>query len=387
MTTRQLTAQDEAELYALARYAFNLPSTPNRDQAFQSLYDHSAAFGTGEPLDSGFLSTKFDVNFHGTTYAMRGIGYVASYPEASGKGSIGQLMTAAFDEMQQHKVTVSYLAPFSSTFYRRFGYEDAFTMTTHTIAARDFPRIAKSPATVVRTPFADAIPAMSAIYANQSATKKGGVIREDWWWDNIRVHRPQYEVALAYLNDAVSGYIIYSRNYPTLTVHESFANDVASLRALWRFIGAHQTAFEDFSIQTADPELQYDFVPEARHLKTTIAPYMMARIVDVADFLNRYPYQIDALAPVILEITDDNIVANNGKWQLAIADGQGQMARVSDETPSDIQLRQEQLVQASFGVRSLQQLAALERVSGEASAIAQLSAAFKHERSQLYDYF
>ena len=88
MTVQLLQAAQEAEFYALARYAFNKPQSPNRDAAFASLYAHSDVWGIGEPLQSGLLSTNFAVDFAGVNYKMSGIGYVASYPEAGGNGGV-----------------------------------------------------------------------------------------------------------------------------------------------------------------------------------------------------------------------------------------------------------------------------------------------------------
>lgn len=388
MTVRQLTNEDEAEFYALARYAFNKPQSPTRDAAFASLYAHSAAWGSGTPLASGLLGTHFTVDFSGVTYKMSGIGYVASYPEAGGNGGITAIMHEAFADMRQNGETLSYLAPFSASFYRRFGYEGAFDQVTHRLDAADFPKVPRPNAavSVMRLPFATAIPLMQEVYGRNRVATRGGLQRADWWWQNLTTHYPKREVAVSMLGEHPTGYVIYERAGDTFVLHEMFHDDLDALIALGRFVSAHRSAFAKFVYTTGNPASLHDLFPEPLVLHTSVAAYMMARIVDVADFLRRYPYQVSDLAPVVIEILDDFIPENAGLWQLAIDDGQVAFERVSGKTPQ-VSLSEQQLVKASFGVRSLRDSYSLGLIDGDAYTISALSDVFLAQQTQLYDYF
>ena len=385
--TYQFTAKDERAFYALARYAFHKPQSPTRDATFASLFAHSLGWGSGEPLSSGFLGTNFTVDLSGTAYKMSGVGYVASYPEATGKGGITALMHHAFTDMRAQGITLSYLAPFSTTFYRRFGYENAFVQATHTLAASDLPKFPlPADVTVTRATLNEVIDAISPVYLRNAAITHGGVRRERWWWENMATHYPEREVAVAWLGDHATGYVIYQREDREFIVHEWFFDDLPAMQALGHFIVGHKTAFEKFTYLTGDPDLLYDLVPESRHLSTTIAPYMMARIVDVADFLQRYPYQASDLAPVVMQINDDFIPENTGLWQLQIDDGTTQLTKLTQGEPM-VTLSEQELVKASFGVRSLRSAYTLGLVDGDPFTVATLSDLFLQKPSQLYDYF
>lgn len=388
MSVRQLTQDEEADYYTLARYAFNKPSSPHRDAAFASLFAHSAAFGSGEPLASGLLGTHFAVDFSGVTYKMSGIGYVASYPEAGGNGGITALMHAAFAKMRAKGETLSYLAPFSATFYRRFGYEGAFDQVTHRLAASDCPKVPRPNAavTVRRMPYQQAIALMQEVYGRNRVATRGGLLREAWWWENLAEHYPKREVAVAMLGERPTGYVVYERAGDTFIIHEMFHDDLDALIALSRFVSAHRTAFAQFVYTTGNPESLHDLLPEPGVLHTSVASFMMARIVDVADFLQRYPYQISDLAPVTIGIQDDFIPDNAGVWQLAIDDGQVSFNKADQLTPQ-VQLTIQQLVKATFGVRSLRDLYSLGLIDGDAYTITSLSDAFLAQQTQLYDYF
>ncbi|WP_461215047.1 GNAT family N-acetyltransferase [Lacticaseibacillus sp. GG6-2] len=388
MTVKRLTHDQEQEFYALARYAFNKPQSPHRDAAFASLFAHSDAWGIGEPLQSGLLSTHFAVDFSGVTYKMSGIGYVASYPEAGGNGGITAIMHEAFAQMRKNGETLSYLAPFSATFYRRFGYEGAFDQVTHSLAARDMPKLPRTNAAihVQRRRFAAAIPAMQAIYGRNKVATRGGVLRADWWWLNMADHYPAREVAVAMMGERPIGYLVYERAGDTFILHEVFYDDLTALIALGRFVSAHRSAFAQFVYTTGNPESLHDLFPEPGVLKTTVAPYMMARIVDVQDFMQRYPYQVSDLAPLIFAISDDFIPENSGLWQLAIDDGKVGFKAVTEGTPA-VKLSEQQLVKATFGVRSLRDAYSLGLIDGDAYTIAAISDIFINHQTQLYDYF
>ncbi|WP_125703831.1 GNAT family N-acetyltransferase [Lacticaseibacillus daqingensis] len=386
---RRLVAEDEAAFYALARYAFHKPQSETRDRAFASLYAHSAAWAVGTPLQSGLLGTHFEVDLSGVTYKMSGVGYVSSYPEASGHGGISAIMQQAFADMRANGETLSYLAPFSSTFYRRFGYEGAFDQVTHTIAARDLPKVPRVSAavTVARVPFRAAIEAMAAVYGRSKDATRGGLRRADWWWSNMADHYPNREVAVAMLGERPTGYVIYERDGDTFRILEQFHDDLDALLALARFITAHRTAFAQFVYTTGNPESLHDLLPEPGALTTTVRAYMMARIVDVQDFMQRYPYQVSDLAPVVIAIQDDFLPANAGLWQLAINDGQVTFERATSTATPALRLSIEQLVKVSFGVRTLRDASNLGLIDGDAFTIASVGDAFLQRQTQLYDYF
>ncbi|KRM72021.1 GNAT family N-acetyltransferase [Lacticaseibacillus brantae] len=383
----QFTSKDERPFYDLVQYAFNKPQTPTRDATFASLFAHSLGWGSGQPLHSGFLATKFTVDLAGTAYQMAGVGYVASYPEASGQGEITALMHQAFSDMRMAGMTLAYLAPFSSQFYRRFGFEHAFGQATHTLPAAALPQFdAPHDVLVTREPLLESITAISPVYLRNSAVTHGAVRREQWWWENLVTHYPSRELAVARMGDHVTGYMIYERLESHFVIHELFFDDLPSLQALGHFVDGHQNMFADVTYVTGNVRPLYDLVPESTALTTTVKPYMMARIVDVADFLARYPYQVSDLAPVLLQINDDFISENDGLWQLQIDDGQVTFQKVVSGEPS-VTLDIRELVKAAFGVRSLRSAYALGQIDGDPFTVATVSELFTQKPSQLYDYF
>ena len=120
-------SQTEA-MFKLAAYAFNKEPTVDYREFFARLADHSWNYGVfvDGMLASQVMCTPFAVNYFGTEYKMGGIGYVASYPEYRGLGGIKDTMKMILADMKKDGFALSYLAPFSYNFYRKFGYEQVF---------------------------------------------------------------------------------------------------------------------------------------------------------------------------------------------------------------------------------------------------------------------
>lgn len=78
--------------------------------------------GTGEMM-STFTITDFTVRFDGHACKMGGVGGVATLPQYRRQGGIRGCFQAALPDMYASGYDFSYLYPFSTAYYRKFGYE------------------------------------------------------------------------------------------------------------------------------------------------------------------------------------------------------------------------------------------------------------------------
>ena len=83
-----------------------------------------AAFdeGSGEMMSS-FIINDYDVRFDGHACKMGGIGGVATLPQYRRRGGIRGCFQEALPDMYASGYDLSYLYPFSTAYYRKFGYE------------------------------------------------------------------------------------------------------------------------------------------------------------------------------------------------------------------------------------------------------------------------
>lgn len=387
---KNLSAKDFESMYALTLYAFNKLDDPTRKESFETLYNHSKAWGlfSQGQLQSAMMGTPFEVNFHGAQYSAMCVGYVASYPEYGGKGSISQLMHAAFKEWQTQKVTLSYLAPFSYPFYRRFGYEQAFSLYEYQVLGQDLPKVKPVDPDAIqikRKPLTEALNEIGPFFNHHPQNQAGGVVREQWWWQYLTIKHPNWETALAYTNDKLSGYVIYSRDVPAFNIHELFSANPDSTLAIWQFINKHQSGFDTFNFASSDPFDLQTIVPDPAKIKTSVVPYMMARIVNLTNFVRNYPFE-HSLESMTINVTDDFVPDNAGSWQLQVHNEHVDWQPITTNTPN-ISISIEALTQAMLGTVSIFALADYGQVKGSKDALRDFNHALVKSKPMLWDYF
>lgn len=381
-------ASNRAAFYQLYLYAFNGQDTDARRQFFNARYAHAWIYGIQHDgaLTSGLYSLPFTVDFHGVDYRMNGIGDVMTAPEFSGHGGAGTLIKAALADMLEQHVTLSYLAPFSYSYYRRFGYEQVFNHVTYTINRGDVPQYRPQTAAgrVVRSSLADALSVIKPLYAQRRAELSGGLVREDWWWDYLTL-KNQWDAAVYYDDqDVAQGYMVYERSATTLTVHKLLTNTTAAFEQLAAFTFRHGNTFAQLRYESADSRYHGDWFANPDTVVTVVTPYMMARIVDLADFSQRYPYRHD-FEPVRIAVTDNTLSANNGTWSLSRADSKVTVERTTDSV--DISVSIQQLTKAMMGTTSLTTLLQRGEGSGDLDAAQRLDRALQDAEPQVNDYF
>ena len=122
-----------------------LAAVRERPASRQDIHWHSqwAAFADD---DATMLSTMtvipYRATFDGHDVLMTGIGGVATLPQYRRMGGIRGCFEHALLQMVGDGAVLSYLYPFSTAFYRRFGYELGCTANRWKIALRSVPKLA-----------------------------------------------------------------------------------------------------------------------------------------------------------------------------------------------------------------------------------------------------
>ena len=389
----RLTKTDLNDFYQLYLYAFTNPDSAERRAFFDHRYQHSEKYGIKYDgrLGSGMLSIPFQVNFHGVKYKMNGIGDVMSYPEYGGHGAITKLMHQAFQDMLADKVALSYLAPFSYKFYRRFGYEEVFDQTIYRVKNTDLPRIRvdSQAGSMERLSLKDAIPYIKELYNNNPDSHNAGLVRADWWWDYLVLKHPHWQVGV-YFDDlhSAAGYVIYEGIDTTFYIQEIMYTNWESYQYLARFICQHESMYFNFEYVSGDPVGRPDILQEPDTLNVEIKPYMMARIINLATFVQDYPF-LGKVKSIRLAVTDQMIPENNGIWRLMVNSNGTSFEKISDNETNmaDIRLSSQELTKAFLGYRSLGHLNRVGAIRGSYAAITGLDNVLRKESPMLWDYF
>lgn len=252
---------------------------------------------------------------------MGGVGYVASYPENRGQGDINRLMNEIILELYKQNYAISNLAPFSESFYRRYGYENAIYEKMYELNPaylRFFKPIKEGK--IVRGKWKDfnlkeAVIKLYQDKLNQN-NQRNTVDREEWWWDRLDTYYPGRFICVYFdKNNQPAGYMFYRIRDRDFRVEELYYKTPQAAKALLSIIASHSSSDLKYYVKMPESSLLGEFFPEQEGLKVQILPYMMTRIINVEQVLEAL--HLTNSGKINIEITDDEIVAeNNGTWEI-----------------------------------------------------------------------
>ncbi|WEG72391.1 GNAT family N-acetyltransferase [Vagococcus intermedius] len=335
---------DKEQMLRLSEYAFNYSGSPDRNERLLKSMESTDNWGamTNNLLTSHMMSFPFEVNINGKIMKMAGIGNVASYPEYRGNGGIRQLFNSVFEDLREKKVLLSYLAPFSQEFYRKFGYEVVFETVDCLVSSSDITKLPIEKTGYIRRvdkkdPKWRAV--IKKLYDNSLALAHGSVQREDWWWETKLSYRKIHEVAVSFDDqDNPTGYLLYEMNGSEMVIHEASYQTIQTARKLASFVASHSGTFETFRYQASLNNKLSLLFPDTRVVKQTIEQGMMVKIVSFDYFLEHYPFKNGSDLNISIAVEDQSCTWNHGTWQLIIKNNQTSIVKLSNTPEKDADL-------------------------------------------------
>lgn len=123
MIVRPATAQEGERIDELFAICFEFPLDRKQSHQEDPRIHSWGAYDEDGAMMSTFSVTDFDIQFDGHCCRMGGIGGVATLPQYRRRGGIRGCFNAALPDMYEKGYDFSYLYPFSTVYYRKFGYE------------------------------------------------------------------------------------------------------------------------------------------------------------------------------------------------------------------------------------------------------------------------
>ncbi|KAF1297171.1 hypothetical protein BAU15_06375 [Enterococcus sp. JM4C] len=389
----KLTESHIPQMLDLAAYAFNFPDPEAARERFEFLAQHSWNYGDldKDTLTSQVMATPFTVDFHGQEYSMAGVGFVASYPEYRGQGGINRTMSYLLADLNEQGIDLSYLAPFSYPFYRRYGYELLFERIKYKLSSAEWPNVGKVPGRMRRMTYDGIKASLAEIYHAMPAHTRGGLKREEWWLDYKLSMKPGKKFAQYEAEDGtVEGYLVYRVDGGTFVIEEIGYLNATALKAITGFIGSHSGAFAEFVYESAYTGSNLNYLLPSARFEMSIRPEMMGRIINVERFLQKYPFKTGKAAEFYLKVTDDPFAEwNEGIYCVEIsAEGQAQVEKLTETVDRPvIEGTIQALTQLLFGYKTGAELAFYERLQAEESVLERFSSYLVEELPVLEDYF
>lgn len=385
--------KDLEKVHELGSYAFNMEHTEEQKQAY--IEKNTFIDNYVDEVDGEFLSQivcyPFEVMIKGEVMKMAGIGDVATYPEARGSGGIRNIFNAIFKDLYDNGTELSYLAPFSQPFYRKFGYETVFDSEEIRIPKAVITQIKpekKGKVKRVRWEDEETKSILKEIYRDTLEKVHGSVIREDYWWHYTMIKKNK-RIAICFDdNDTPQGYLVYGLvGASEFQIFEMAYRNSFALRKLMSFVASHSGSFDEFVSTNLPDKAVLELFTEISGITRKTYSYMMVKIVNFKQFIEKYPFkQIDNEADLYLEIQDNSCEWNNGIFHIVIKNGKATCEKVINAERIDYSGSIQHFTQVFMGRMTLDKAVWLELID-EKTEGNHLSELIDSVTPRMYDYF
>ncbi len=321
----------DAEVFAsLIVDAFAIPEQDARGWPAQLGLENVRLFGRGQQADACLAYYRMGHWFGGRRVSSVGVAGVAVQPPLRGRGVASQLMQAALLELAESNVALSGLYPASMALYSRAGYSSAGGRYEVRVPADRLPRAARN-ADMQRLESA-ADPRMRACYDRAAAQRNGWLSRSEPLWARVREQRGITREGWAWIRDGeCAAYVWFSRvprplPQSDIVCSDLVATDRESALALFAFLASYSTVCKELVFYSAPGDPLLEVFEEFSWRLSHLHPWML-RIVDAALAISERGFQPALRGRVSLEIADDLLPRNRGKFTLIVEDGRGRLER------------------------------------------------------------
>ena len=327
--------------------------------------DHPAnwAIGVfdGKKLLAGMFEIDYLMRFDGHSVKMTGISGVGTMPEARRGGYVRRIFEKILPESFEKGVVFSNLTPFSYDFYRKFGYEIACARNEINISL-DKIKI-KPYGEFIHIFPGDDTSLLAEIHSAYIKDINHGIHRDYWpdnrAWINFTKDDPYTEGTYLYLwkdeNGKARSYIKYKDItedwWHTMSVTELAFIDKKGLYGILGLTSGLAAQFKNIKWPMPTYIDPCDFTGDAWSIDMKTIPRDMTRVVNVKtalELMRRPNYEVK----YIIQVKDDNISANNGKYLVEFGPEGSTVSSASGE--ADISCDVLMLSQLITGYRSLE---------------------------------
>ena len=273
---------------------------------------------------AGLTAYRIGQFFGGQSVPIAGIAGVVVTPHARKGGAGSGAMLAALHELHAEGTALSTLYPATQPVYRKLGYEVAgahinYALPIGTITTREH-------GAEIRPAEIEDESAMAALYRERAQATNGNLDRSAFFW--LRKWGKGENAAYRYMieeNGKATGYVIYRAqrvSFPKqdLVVADFMVKSQAAARRLLSFFAEHRSVGERVTLFGAPIEPLLFHLAEQKH-RIEARWDWMTRIVSLKPALEKRGYAKHVKASLELEVRDDVLKENNGRWKLEVEGG------------------------------------------------------------------
>ncbi|MHC4940302.1 MAG: GNAT family N-acetyltransferase [Planctomycetota bacterium] len=317
-----------AELGAILANAFAGTPEQGREWLRDAGDAEARALSREGEIVAGFVRRPMGQWWGGRSVPMLGVAAVGVAPHARGSGVATALMHEAVCEMYTDGFPLSVLFAASFPLYRRAGYELAGNV--HQISAALVPLQGDRSLPMRRARDEDEA-ALRELQRAVVSERNGPLDRSDVMWRR-QMSGPggkgKCDVHVVENEGRIDGYIAHVQRERggklTLAVRDIVARNEAAGRRLLGFLADHkaQVQYAAWNGDAADPIVT---LLNTRRYRIVSCDQWMLRIVDLKKALEQRGYPAGVRGSLHLELEDDLLEANCGRWILEVEGGAGRV--------------------------------------------------------------
>lgn len=267
--------------------------------------------------------------FGGCSLPCAAVAAVGVAPESRGSGAACLLMKALLEELHDEGTPLSTLFASTQPLYRKVGYEQAgsrcrYELATASIGVRDRELPVTQVALDTPEPFL-------AVARERAQATNGHLQRTPGLWERLLQHPDGHQSGFVIGEpDRPEGYLIYRHCVEQEDVGHLYVRDMAALtaaaaRRLWTLISDHRSTIPRVHWCGPAVEPLLCLTSDCKNVPSRVLRWM-TRIVDVRGALALRGYDEDVSGELHLEVRDDLLPGNNGRFVLQVQSGRAEVA-------------------------------------------------------------
>ena len=340
-----------------------------------------------EQLIGGLATLDMGQWWGGERVPMTGIAAVGIAPEYRGSGAAIALMEHTLKELYAKGIPLSALYPSIQGLYRKAGYEQGgswcnWEVPTKSIQLREQPLPLQPIVPINHQVFHE-------LYQQQARLTHGYLDRHPAIWERL-IQPDEKETFYAYFigsKEKPQGYILFSQHPEEdgaiLRIKDWVILTAAAAQSFWSFLASHRSQIEQVRWKSSAIDSLTLLLPEqTAKLKNTMR--WMLRVVDVVKALEMRGYPSGIETELHLEIQDNLLDANNGKFILSVANGRGEVTKGGK---GELQLDIRELAPIYTSLFTPNQLQIAGKLDGTETAISAATQIFAGASPWMADFF
>lgn len=322
-----------------------------------------------ETMMSYFVAKPYPVNFDGSTFTMTGIGGVATLPQYRRCGGIRKCFEAALPDMYQRDVAFSYLYPFSTAYYRKFGYELCCEKIRYCLKLDMLPAFEANGGCYLIGPNTDALNDVKQVYAGWQRKYNMMIVNEDFEYAWVKKCNPCKDQSFTYVYKDPAGrpkgYITFSKvDEPTgrnLQCSRLVYTDTEGFKGLMNLVRSLSSDHVYITFELPSDQFITPLLPEWSMGAGSKAVSLcgMVRVVNVKKVLEHAAYL--GSGTLTVSVNDRYIEENNRTFSVVFTENRAEEVTVTDKA-ADISMDIHDFSRLITGVCHTEEIAFLEDV-------------------------